>query len=74
MKKKNDACKKEGNEILSTVLAAPQSFSGQILLPSNMTCKKDSGYGSQGQIRLEQLRLPDAGILKNLNTSQLLRQ
>ena len=32
-----------------------------------MTCKKDSGYGSQGQLKLEKLRLPDAGILTNLN-------
>ena len=35
------------------------TYSGQTLLPASMTCKKDSGYGSQGQLKLEALRLTD---------------
>ena len=29
------------------------NFCADTSLPLNMTCKKDSGYGSQGQIKLE---------------------
>ena len=32
-----------------------------------MTCKKDSGYGSQGQLKLEKLRLPDENNLNRLS-------
>ena len=47
--------------------AGPTNFNGQPFLPSNMTCKKDSGYGSQGQLKLEMLRLTNEGNLKKLN-------
>ena len=42
------------------------NFCADTSLPLNMTCKKDSGYGSQGQIKLEKLLLPDSRIPKQL--------
>ena len=42
-----------------------QTYSGQTLLPAHMTYKKDSGYGSQGQLKLEALRLSSGGLLSN---------
>ena len=54
-------------ELYAIASHASQSLSQQNLGPPNMTQKKDSGYGSQGLLRLENVRLPDAGILRNLN-------
>ena len=39
-----------------------------------MTCKKDSGYGSQGQLKLEKLRLPDENNVNGLSYATKINQ
>ena len=51
-----------------------QAYSGQTLLPAHMTYKKDSGYGSQGQLKLEALRLSSEGILSNSQVQMKIKQ
>ena len=66
-KQKDNSFKiRDGSDTSSKVLNIPQNESGPTLLPSSMTCKKDSGYGSQGQLKLEKLRLPDENNLNCL--------
>ena len=57
----------EEEELHAITSHAIQSMSQQNLAPPNITQKKDSGYGSQGLLRLENVRLPHAGILRNLH-------
>ena len=51
-----------------------QAYSGQTLLPAHMTYKKDSGYGSQGQLKLEALRLSSEGVLSNAHLSMKIKK
>ena len=51
-----------------------QAYSGQTLLPAHMTYKKDSGYGSQGQLKLEALRLSSEGLLCNSKVQMKIKQ
>ena len=51
-----------------------QTYSGQTLLPAHMNCKKDSGYGSQGQLKLEALRLNSEGMMSNSHLPMKIKQ
>ena len=39
-----------------------------------MNCKKDSGYGSQGQLKLEALRLTSEGVMSNSHLPMKIKQ